>query len=217
MTLPFSHAEFLAVFEAYNLGLWPYTATLWVLAVAAFGVALIGRRGQRLVTAILAIQWAWSGIAYHLVHFSTINAAAIIFGVFFLLQALLLCQAAWHSTLQYAWRPTTRSLCGAVIAAYGLAYPAMAAWLVGGFPRMPTFGVPCPTTLFTTGLLLMATPLRASLFIIPLIWAVIGGSAALLFDMTPDFALIVVGIIAFLFLVISRSRTREEADHARTV
>jgi hypothetical protein len=212
MTLPFSHAEFLAVFEAYNLGLWPYTATLWVLAVAAFGLALIGRRGQRPVTAILAVQWAWSGIAYHLVHFSVINAAAIIFGVLFLVQALLLCQAAWHGTLQYAWRPTARSLCGAVIAAYGLAYPAMAAWLVGGFPRMPTFGVPCPTTLFTTGLLLMATPLRASLFIIPLIWAVIGGSAALLFGMTPDFALIVVGIITVLFLVLSRSRTREEAE-----
>ena len=212
MTLPFSHAEFLAVFEAYNLGLWPYTATLWILAVVAFGLALVGRRGQRLVTAILAVQWAWSGIAYHLVHFSAINAAAIIFGVLFLVQASLLCRAAWHGTLQYAWRPTARSLWGAVIAAYGLAYPAMAAWLVGGFPRMPTFGVPCPTTLFTTGLLLMATPLRPSLFIIPLMWAVIGGSAALLFGMTPDFALIGVGIIAFLFLVISKFRTREEAE-----
>lgn len=217
MTLPFSHAEFLAVFEAYNLGLWPYTATLWILSVAAFGLALVGRRGQRLVTAILAVQWAWSGIAYHLLHFAAINAAAIIFGVLFLAQALLLCQAARHGTLQYARRPTAQALCGAVIAAYGLAYPALAAWLVGGFPRMPTFGVPCPTTLFTTGLLLMAAPLRASLFIIPLIWAAIGGSAALLFDMTPDFALIVAGIVAFLFLVISRSRTREEADHVRTV
>jgi predicted branched-subunit amino acid permease len=43
-------------------------------------------------------------------------------------------------------------------------------------------------------------------------WAVIGGSAALLFGMTPDFALIGVGIIAFLFLVISRFRTRQEAE-----
>jgi len=67
----------------------------------------------------------------------------------------------------------------------------------GSYPRIPTFGVPCPTTLLTIGLLLMAIRIRLSLLIIPWLWAVIGGAAALL-RVIPDFALIAAAVLVLL-------------------
>lgn len=53
------------------------------------------------------------------------------------------------------------------------------------------FGVtPCPTVIFTFGVLLLAKPrLPFWLFVIPAVWAVIGGSAAILLDVREDWML----------------------------
>ena len=49
--------------------------------------------------------------------------------------------------------------------------------------------MPCPTVLWTSGLLLMAAAPPRVLMLAPLVWAVIGGSAAFLFGVTPDLML----------------------------
>jgi hypothetical protein len=64
---------------------------------------------------------------------------------------------------------------------------------------IPTFGVPCPTTIFTVGLLMLATPRLWRLSIIPVIWSVIGGSAAFLLGVSADYALPVAGIALAAF------------------
>ena len=64
------------------------------------------------------------------------------------------------------------------------------------FPRLPTFGVPCPTTILTIGFLLAADrSLPRRVAVIPLVWAVIGGSAALLFGVRVDSMLLAAGIV----------------------
>jgi hypothetical protein len=66
------------------------------------------------------------------------------------------------------------------------------------------FGVaPCPVTIFTFGMLLMTTR-RFSywLLVIPFIWSLIGGSAAILLDVRQDWLLLVSGLIAVLVIVI---------------
>ena len=55
------------------------------------------------------------------------------------------------------------------------------------YPRVPTFGVPCPTTILTLGFLLAVRP--ALPFItaaVPIVWAAIGGLAAILFGVWAD-------------------------------
>jgi len=77
-------------------------------------------------------------------------------------------------------------------ALYALACPVLA--LASGlrWPRMPAFGVPCPTTLFTVALLSALEPGRhRALGVIPLIWSLIGGSAALVLGVLPDWALFI--------------------------
>lgn len=75
---------------------------------------------------------------------------------------------------------------------YSLIYPLLI--LAAGYqwPRMPASGVPCPTTLFTIGLVLAMEPgrFRVLLTIIPLLWTLVGGSAALMLGVAPDWALL---------------------------
>ena len=60
----------------------------------------------------------------------------------------------------------------------------------------PLFGVaPCPTTIFTLGLLLLSNA-SWRLFVIPLVWSAIGGSAAVLLAVPQDYGLILAGAIA---------------------
>jgi hypothetical protein len=78
---------------------------------------------------------------------------------------------------------------------------------------MPTFGVPCPTTLYTTGILLMSGHVRWPLLAIPLAWSIIGGSAALLLGMTPDYALLLAGLVVLIVVSTSPSGTSASTGH----
>jgi hypothetical protein len=66
-----------------------------------------------------------------------------------------------------------------------------------GYPAMPMFGItPCPVTLFTFGVMLVARgPLPRRLLVIPLLWALIGGSAAFLLGVPQDWPLLIGGLL----------------------
>jgi hypothetical protein len=93
---------------------------------------------------------------------------------------------------------------------YALLYPALALAEGHAFPRTPTFGVPCPTTLLTIGWLLAAdAPWPAAVALIPIGWALVGGSAALLFGVRTDLMLWVAGaVLATSILAPGRYRVR---------
>lgn len=204
MNLPFTHDQFLDVFAAYNRLLWPAAVLLWLLTVGSLvHLWRVGPRASRLVAIVLAVHWAWSAFAYQLAFFRRVNPAATIFAVIFLAQAVLL---LWRGVLQrrLAFVPS-RSAWGAIggaLVAYSLAYPALA--LASGltFPRMPTFGVPCPTTILTVGLLLLLRRDEVRrLAAIPVVWAAIGGSAAVLLAIRIDLALVVAGGLLLLHVI----------------
>lgn len=204
MQLPFSEPEFLGVFGRYNAAFWPVAAGLWVASLAAF-VAMLRRRQWHLLTSILiAAQWLWAGVAYHLHLFAQINPAAKAFGWAFVLQAILMAVVVGSAGgLRYA-AAGPRRLIGLWFAAYGLAYPLLALTVVHAYPDTPTFGVPCPTALYTTGLLLLATSGRRILLVIPLLWAMIGGSAAILLGVPTDFPLLLLGAVLLVDLLAPR-------------
>src|SRR5678815_5669775 len=65
--------------------------------------------------------------------------------------------------------------------------------------RIPTFGVPCPTMIFTAGMLMLATLRSWRLSIVPVIWSLIGGSAAFLLGVRADYGLPIAGIALAIF------------------
>ena len=79
--------------------------------------------------------------------------------------------------------------------------------------RIPAFGVPCPTTIFTAGVLMLATPRSWRLSIIPVMWSVIGGSAANLLAVRADYALPIAGIALAVFSLQRQSDARTVLGH----
>lgn len=212
MQLPFSEREFLDVFVAYNTALWPAAVALWIVSLVVLLLVLRGQRIDRVVSLLLAVHWAWAGIAYHFAYFASINPAALLFGGIFLFEALLLGWAGLkREPIRYVYKRTARHMIGVVLAVYALAYPLLAMTLVQPYPYTPTFGVPCPTTLFTVGLFFMSTPALWRLVAIPLLWTVIGGSAAVLLGVVTDFALLGAGVLVITYIIAREVQKRLNA------
>ncbi len=204
--MPFTEEQFLGVFTSYNEALWPVAALLWVLTAMALGL-LAGRLAHgRLIGALLAIHWLWAGGAYHFAFFSTINPAARVFGAAFILEGLLfLWYGAVKGRLDFRWGRSPRQVASIVLAAFSLAYPALVRLAGFEWPAMPAYGVPCPTAILTMGLLLALPPgTHRGLAIIPILWATVAGSAAILFGVLPDYMLMVAGGVLIAYAAAPR-------------
>ncbi len=204
--MPFTETQFLAVFTSYNEALWPAAALLWVLTAMTLGLLAARQARGRLIGGLLAVHWLWSGAVYHLVYFRTINPAARLFGAAFLLEGLLfLWLGPIRGRLEFHWGRGPRPIVSMTLACYALAYPALVRLAGFDWPAMPAFAVPCPTTLLTIGLLFAMPPgAHRTLFVIPILWCVVAGSAALLFRVLPDYMLFAAGGLLLVYLVAPR-------------
>jgi hypothetical protein len=193
---------------AYNRAIWPVQVALTLAALTAVWVAF--RRAPdagRLVTAVLAVLWAWMAIAYHWAYFTTINKAAWAFGALCLAGAAAF---AWWGVRRKAVHveahPGAVAAFGWVLIAFALlVYPAVGKLLGHDYPATPTFGLPCPTTIFTIGMLMLMTPSTPRwLYIAPLLWTLVGSTAAFLLGVYQDLGLVVAGLAGVWAM--SRSR-----------
>lgn len=58
-------------------------------------------------------------------------------------------------------------------------YPLLGALFGHAYMESPTFGLPCPTTIFTFGLLMfLVEPFPRLIFAVPILWAAVGSLAA---------------------------------------
>jgi len=191
MTLPFTPDQFFDVFSAYNRALWPFALALWSYAVAVVVLFARGQASGRSIAGLLAIEWAWAAVAYHAAFFSPINPAAWLFCALFLVESALI---VWFGLLGRRLRFSTggspRHALAWILIVYALVYPLLARAGGHAFPALPTFGVPCPTTILTIGFLFAADRQTSRVIAaIPLAWALIAGSAALTLGVTPDLML----------------------------
>jgi Family of unknown function (DUF6064) len=202
--LPFTAEEFFEVFARYNTAIWP--AQIGAAGLGLLALILLLRPGSAANTAIsliLAVFWLLMGIGYHLLFFASINTLAYAFGLVFVVQAILLVfDGVIRRHIAFGAERGWRGWVAWTLIAYALViYPLVG--LIGShpYPRAPLFGVaPCPTTIFTLGLLLLSNA-SPRLFVIPLVWSVIGGSAAVLLAVPQDYGLILAGAIAGMFLL----------------
>jgi hypothetical protein len=210
MKLPFTADQFFDVFRQYNEAVWPAQIVLTLLAVAAIGLCVRRQPSSgRLISAILGLLWMWTGIAYHLIFFTAINKVAIAFGGVFLAGAgAFLWAGAVKGQLAFTSTNTMHRILGGVLLAYALAvYPALSIAFGHPYPTLPTFGLPCPTTIFTVGMLcFLAAPFPKYILAAPLLWSLVGSQAAFLFGVYADFGLLVAGMLT-LYLFAGSSRT----------
>ncbi len=214
--LPFTHEQFLGVFAAYNEAIWPVQFVAYGLGIIAVGAVFRpGPASRRLISGILGAIWLWTGVAYHGLFFSIVNKAAFAFAGLFVVQGLaLLYVGVVRDRLRFGARPGLLALLGAAFVAYSaILYPLIGIATGHAWPALPTFGVtPCPVTIFTFGLMLMTSRhFSYWLLVIPFVWSLIGGSAAVVLDVPQDWFLLFSGFIATSFLVI---RDRRADSHA---
>lgn len=193
MDAPFTADGFLAVFARYNHAVWP--AQLALAGIAAALVLLALRRPgatRRAAPLVLAGLWAWMAIAYHALFFTAINPLAYAFALLFLVQAALFGAAAVPGRgMRLAPRTDLRGVAGALMVVYALVFYPLVGMAAGhAYPAAPTFGLPCPTTIFTFGILLWAEErVVIRLLVIPVLWSLLGISAAVQFGIVQDYGL----------------------------
>jgi Family of unknown function (DUF6064) len=207
MSLPFTADQFLENLAQYNAAVWPMQLILNMVALACVGLLFKTQLwASRMISLLLTGVWLWMALAYHLAFFASINPIAWCFGVLFSLGGMVF---DWlgvvNDRLRFHASGGGWQLTGAIllITALGI-YPAVSYGMGHHYPAAPTFGLRCPTTIFTIGMLLfLDAPAPRNVFIVPILWSIVGTLGAVWLGMLEDLSLTaagIIGLIAVLFL-----------------
>ena len=205
MKIPFTAQQFMDVFAAYNTAVWPMQVVFNLIALVIIVLVFHNfRYSNHIISILLSFFWLWMGYMYHIRFFAGINQAAYGFGAIFIIQGLLfIYYGLVKQALTFKFKDGAVVITGYIIIIYGLLlYPVISIFMGHWYPSAPTFGLPCPTTIFTLGLLLLADKrVPVPLIIIPLLWSVFGFMAAFRFGIWEDTGLLISGIVAGYFLI----------------
>ena len=112
---------------------------------------------------------------------------------------------AWHGVvrrdLRFGWTGRARGTTGLLLVGFALiAYPLWSSFAGHRYPAMPTFGLPCPTTIFTIGMLaFLVPPYPRSPLVVPILWCAVGAQAAIFLGVPQDLGLVAAGIVGVGF------------------
>ena len=207
MKTPFTSEQFFEVFEKYNSAVFPFQILL--IALGIISIFLIHSKKvikNKLIAGLLGLFWLWIGIVYHISFFASINKAAYVFGGLFVLQGIFFYIELFRNKLKFTFHKTSRGYIGYCFILFGLLiYPIISYLLEASFAKTIALGLPCPTTIFTFGFLMLSSnKLSKYLLIIPTLWAIIGTGAAINFGVYQDYVMILAAIIANIYLLRKR-------------
>lgn len=203
MKTPFSNEQFLAVFERYNVSVFPAQIILLLLGILA--LILVFRSGVTksiYISSFLAVLWLWSGIVYHIGFFSGINKPAFIFGLFFIIQGMLIIYVGWvKKAFTFSFTQNISNDIGLFFVLFGLIIYPFISWITErSLVHTISAGLPCPSVIITLGFFMLnSTRIKWYLIIIPVLWSIIGISAALNFGIYQDFMMIIAAL-ALVFI-----------------
>lgn len=216
MDLPFTPRQFFAVMADYNVATWPAPPLLWLGALATLTfLAWRGPAASRVASLFLALSWGWMAIAYHLAFFARINPAALLFAALFAAAGALF---AWEGVVRrrlvFEMRARPSTAAGLALAALALAgYPLLSLAAGHAYPATPTFGLPCPTTLYTVGMLaFLRRPHPRLPLLVPVAWSLVGASAAWLLGVPEDLTLLLAFALGCWLLVTARGGAARDAS-----
>ena len=205
MKLPFTFDEFMQVFSDYNTSVFPLQVLFYILVIIA-GIYLVKKdlHKNKIISIVLSFLWLWMGVVYHLIYFTTINIAAYLFGAIFILQGLLfLWTGVYQKKLHFELNKTAYGLAGIILILFSTGVYPLLSYLMGHiYPASPTFGLPCPTTIFSFGLLLFVKKdFPAMILVIPFLWSIVGFAAAFTLGMYEDISLIIASVSSVILLL----------------
>ncbi len=221
MKTPFTTEQFFSVFERYNSVTFPAQIILLLLGIFSLHVTIFSRAGKnQTVGGLLGLFWIWMGLVYHITFFSSINPPAYIFGALFILQGIFFFWETYkRKKIEFSYSGGIVDYIAVFFVVFGLfIYPIISYLLTGSFAKTISFGLPCPTTIATFGFLMLAREsLSKYLVIIPSLWALVGTTAAVSFNVYQDYLLIVSAIVANIFIFSNRKSKTEKPNEVSPV
>ncbi len=196
-------ANFLDYASHYNQDLYPAQYPLLGLGLIAVLLTFFDtHRASRCISAILAFFYGWIGIQFYLVYFKELMPAYQVFGVLFLVQAIIfVIEGAVRNRIKFGFKANLYGLTGAVLIVYAMfGYQALEYLLDRGYPEILSFGMfPCPTVIFSLGILLWTkTKIPSYILLFPILTALSGFIPAFMIGIVEDIGLIISGILALL-------------------
>ena len=210
---PITFEQFLKLITGYNQAVWPMQIVAYILGISALFFAITETKySSRIVSAILAFFWLWIGIVFSLIYVSKIMKLFIVVGILFIIQAILfLIVGVFKSNIPFRFRLDVYGAIGIIFIAYAIiGYPIIEYLLGRSYTQFLYIGlVPCPTTVFTFGLLLwMVKKLPKYILIIPFIIS-LDGLLAIPLGVYEDIGMVIAGLLG-TFMIIYRDKTRKK-------
>ena len=201
----YSLEQFLDIVTQYNHAISPMQVIAYILGLAALLFAGIKTDySNKIVSVILAFFWLWVGIVFNILYWSQLDPTVYIFGILFIIQGILfLVFGVFKSSLSFRIKDNLYTYIGFVFVIYGMVVYQILGSLMGrGYPRLLAFGcVPCPTTVFTFGLLLWVDKkMPKFMIIIPFLFALFG-IVAIIFGIYEDVGLVIAGILGTILIL----------------
>jgi len=219
MNLPFTVEQFFAVFGDYNEAIWPGQIVAYALGLAVV-VSLVKRTkwSGRFAFAVLALFWLWMGAVYHFAFFSEINSAAKLFAALFIIQGVILAAiGTCLNRVEFGKVASVHAIVGGVFIVFSMLIYPLIGYLAGHrYPAVPMFGVaPCPTTIFTFGVLLFTrSRVPWYVFVVPLLWSVVGMNAAISLRVPQDYGLLVAGIVGTIMIMMKNRALKKRPNQS---
>lgn len=205
MKPPFTLEQFLEVFKNYNVDVFPLQILFYILGfVIIYFTIKPNQKSDRIISLLLAFFWFWMGIVYHIIFFTTINKMAYLFGGLFIIQGILfLIFGVFQDNFSFRINKDMYGITGFILMIFSLIiYPILGYSFGHIFPNSPTFGLPCPTTIFTFGILLLnQNKCPIWVLIVPFVWSIIGFTAVFQFGFLEDSGLIAASLISLALLI----------------
>ena len=205
MKPPITLEQFLEVFRNYNQAIFPMQIVFYLIGIVAIYSAIKpNAHSNKFISSILVFFWLWMGVVYHLIYFTEINKLAYLFGGLFIVQGILfMVLGVFQDKFSFQFKADKYGITGLILMVFALViYPILGHFLGHNYPFSPTFGLPCPTTIFTFGLLLLnQKKCPIAILIIPFVWSIIGFMAAFQFGIIEDTGLLVAGLITMSLLI----------------
>jgi hypothetical protein len=157
---------------------------------------------DKLIGSFLGILWIWIGAVYHIGFFSAINPVARVFGALFILEGFFILYSTFSNKLHFSFNYTKPDYLGYFFILFGwIIYPLIGLLIHIEPAKTISLGLPCPTTIFTFGLFILArNQFPKYLIVIPSLWSLLGLFAALNFGVYQDLMLIVSAIGALVII-----------------
>jgi hypothetical protein len=210
MKTPFTIEQFMEVFKNYNTSVYPMQIFFYLLGITAiFLVFTRMKLKDETICLILSVFWIWIGLVYHLLFFTTINKAAFIFGPIFIIQGVLfIVYGIVKHSLSFRFKFDIFQFTGILFLIYALIiYPVLGYFFGHRYPYSPTFGLPCPSVIFTFGIFLFADKkIPMLLLIIPFLWSIIGFFASVSFGIFEDTGLLIAGVFGTTLIIIKNMK-----------